>query len=103
MEGTREGILSQISNWIDDFSMPNIILLMGDPRAGKPTIAATIVSDLDSCQRLGSSFAFKYGDASLSDPSAVWRTVASDLARFNGEVRDSLVKTSKGVDPGLHR
>jgi hypothetical protein len=100
MEGTCQSVLDQINTWLNDFTAPNTLLLTGSPGAGKSTVAATVVSNLDNQRRLGSSFAFKHDNASLSDPVAVWRTVASDLARFNPGVRDSLVEILKGVDPG---
>jgi WD40 repeat protein len=100
MEGTRQSLLEDITGWLDDFTAPNILLLSGSPGAGKSTITATVVSKLDNQQRLGSSFAFQHDDSSLSDPVAVWRTVASDLARFSPGVRRTLVEILKGVDPG---
>jgi hypothetical protein len=75
-------------------------LICGSPGAGKSAIAASIVSNLDDRRRLASSFAFKHSNASLSDPSVVWRTVAYDLARFHPGMNDSLVGVLKGVDPG---
>ena len=101
MEGTRQSELGQINAWMDDFTAPNILLLTGSPGAGKSTLAASIVSNLCDRQRLGSSFAFKHDNANLSDPASVWRTVASDLARFHPGVRCSLVEILRGVDPGL--
>ena len=86
---------------LDDFTAPNLLLLTGSPGASKSTLAAGIVSNLDSRRRLGSSFAFKDDDANLSDPASVWRTVASDLARFHPGVRGSLVEILRGVDPGM--
>ena len=100
MEGTRKGTLAEISDWLDDFTAPNILLLIGSPGVGKSAIAATVVADLDKRKRLGSSFAFKHNNTHLSDPDAVWRTVAFDLARFHSDVTASLVEILKGVDPG---
>jgi hypothetical protein len=102
MKGTRKDVLSTVNDWLNDFTIdtPNILLLSGGPGAGKSTIAASVVSDLDRRKRLGSSLAFKHSEASLSDPTAVWRTVASDLARFHPSVKDSLVEILGRVEPG---
>jgi Cdc6-like AAA superfamily ATPase len=102
MKGTRKDVLSTVDDWVNDFTIdtPNILLLSGSPGAGKSTIAASVVSDLDRRKRLGSSFAFKHSEASLSDPTAVWRTVASDLARFHPGVKDNLVEILGRVEPG---
>jgi hypothetical protein len=102
MNGTRKDVLSSVDDWLNDFTIDtrNILLLSGSPGSGKSTIAASMVSDLDRRKRLGSSFAFKHSEASLSDPTAVWRTVASDLARFHPSVKDSLVEILGRVEPG---
>jgi hypothetical protein len=74
------------------------LLLYGSPGSGKPAIAASVVFNLD--ERRASNFDFKHNNASLSDPSVVWRTVASDLARFHPGVKSSLIEVLKGVDLG---
>lgn len=99
MEGTCQSILGQIDTWLGDFTSPDILLLTGSQGAGKSTIAATVVSNLDSRRRLGSSFVFKRDNASLSDLLAVW-PIASDIARFNPGVRSSLVEIWRGLIPG---
>jgi hypothetical protein len=45
---------------------------------------------------MASSFFFKRGDVTLSDPLTVWRTVAHDLTRYNGTIAKTLVDTLKG-------
>jgi hypothetical protein len=77
-----------------------MLLISGSPGAGKSAIAASIAFDLHERQRLASSFAFKHSNATLSDPSVVWHTVASDLARFHLGVKNRLIEVLKGVDPG---
>jgi hypothetical protein len=51
---------------------------------------------------LGSSFTFKRGDITLSDPAAVWRTVAHDLTRYDSAFASILIEVLKSgtVDPG---
>jgi hypothetical protein len=77
-----------------------MLLICGSPGAGKSAIAASITFDLHERRRLASSFAFKHDNASLSDPSVVWRTVAFDLARFHPGVKSRLIEILKDVDPG---
>jgi hypothetical protein len=52
--------------------------------------------------QFGASFFFDRGNASLSDPAALWRTVAFDLARKYPSMAERLVKNLKDdrVDPG---
>lgn len=101
MEGTRQGVLEMIDQWLSSVDEPNILWLVGSPGAGKSTIASSLVSRLTDRGLLGSSFFFKRGHASLSDPTVVWRTVAHDLARNNEIFAKNLVDVLKGrsVDP----
>jgi hypothetical protein len=95
MQGTRQWIIDQIRTWLNDPQAPNILWLGGSPGAGKSTIASTLVSQLAEMGRLGSSFFFKRGDVALSDPAAVWRTVAFDLAQVDPIFSERLVVNLK--------
>src|ERR1700730_6687521 len=72
-------------------STPNILLITGNPGAGKSAIASSLVAKLTLQQRLGSFFFFKRGDSNLGNPAALWRTVAHDLARFHPSIKSSLI------------
>jgi hypothetical protein len=102
MDGTREGILRYIDSWLEDFNAPNSLWVKGCPGSGKSAIASSLVSRLTQRRRLGSSFAFKRGDVTLSDPAAVWRTVAHDLTRYDALLASILIAVLKSgtVDPG---
>ena len=65
--------------------------ISGSPGAGKSAVASTLVSSLTRRRRLASSCFFKRGDAVLSEPTALWHTVAFDLCRFNTDVKDCIV------------
>jgi hypothetical protein len=111
MGGTRESVFKQIDVWLDDFgahismnhrgtilhdlylgTTSNILWISGSPGAGKSAIASSLVSSLTQRGRLGSSFFFKRGDAVLSDPAALWRTVASDLAQFHPNLKNGAIE-----------
>jgi hypothetical protein len=98
MEGTRKDVFRTIDGWLDDFDAPNILWISGSPGAGKSAVASSLVSELAKRRRLGSYFFFKRGDSSLGDPTALWRTVACDFARFNSDVKGGLVEFLKGPD-----
>lgn len=111
MPGTRTDVFDTITTWLDDPAAPNIFWLTGSPGAGKSAIASTLVGQLLAQGRLGSFIAFKQGNTNLSDATAVWRTVASDLARypapsksakFHGQIRTALLEVLKDnkIDPG---
>jgi hypothetical protein len=102
LDGTREKIFDEIDQWLSDVDAPNVVWLAGGPGAGKSTIASSLVSKLTVQRRLGASFFFRRGNAMLSDPTALWRTVAYDLALFEPIFSINLVKTLKErrIDPG---
>src|SRR3984957_10049608 len=100
MQGTREWLIDSIHRWLNNQLAPNNILwLSGSPGSGKSTIASTLVSQLG--EMVGSSFFFKRGDIALSDPAALWRTVAFDLARRDSFFAERLIENlNEGrVDP----
>jgi hypothetical protein len=102
MEGTREGVFRRVDNWLDDFDAHNILWICGSPGVGKSAIMTSLESRLRMIGRFSASFFFDRSDASLSDPAALWRTVASDLARKYPPIAARLVKNLRDgkVDPG---
>jgi len=102
MKGTWEKIFGEIDAWLDDVDTPNVLWIVGSPGSGKSTIASSLVSQLTKRGRMGSYFAFKRGNITLSDPAAVWRTIAHDLARYDEPFASILVAVLKSgtVDPG---
>ena len=101
MRGTRKWLVDSIHCWLNDQLAPNILWLSGSPGSGKSTIASTFVSQLGEMGWLGSSIFFKRGDIALSDPAALWRTVAFDLAQKDSFFAERLIETLKErrVDP----
>jgi len=61
------------------------------------TVAFSLVSELIKRQRLASYFC-KRDHTCLGDPAVLWRTVASDLARFHPGVKFILLEFLKKVD-----
>jgi len=100
--GTRRWIFESIQTWLNNPLTPNILWLSGSPGAGKSTIASTLVSSLEEQGTLGSHFACKRGDLVLSDPAVIWRTVASDLARYDSAFAERLIKNleARKSNPG---
>jgi len=98
MRGTRHWVIEQIHTWINDSEMPNILWLSGSPGVGKSTIASTLVSRLLEMGKLGSHFFFKRDDVTLSDPAALWRTVAFDVAQTDSVFAKRLLGNLHKVD-----
>ncbi|KIM21691.1 hypothetical protein M408DRAFT_80136, partial [Serendipita vermifera MAFF 305830] len=95
MEGTREDILSEILDWTNNITAPNILWLKGYPGVGKSTVAATLIEKLRPIGRLGSSFFFKREMADAMTPRALWRRTAHDLGRRYLPIRKHLVALLK--------
>ncbi|PVF91455.1 hypothetical protein CPB86DRAFT_661767, partial [Serendipita vermifera] len=91
MEGTRQDILEQINVWVDDLDAPNILWLKGYPGVGKSAIASTLVSQLTTSKRLGSSFFFQRAKASVMTTHALCQKIAIDLAHQYSSIRRNLV------------
>jgi hypothetical protein len=58
-------------------------------------VVSSLVSELTKRQRLASHFFCKHDHARLGDPAVLWRTVASDLARFHPGVKSILLEFLK--------
>jgi hypothetical protein len=95
MKGTRRDILERINTWTTDFDSPNVLWLKGPPGVGKSAISSSVVEQLGAAKRLGSRFFFQRQAAASMTTSALWRTVAYDLARRYPTVRKHLLAALK--------
>ncbi|KAF7969317.1 hypothetical protein HWV62_27757 [Athelia sp. TMB] len=101
MPGTRQCALDEIHTWLDDYAARNVLWLSGGPGAGKSVLASTAVAHLEDVGRLGAAVFCRRGDPRLSDPVAVWRTVAADLARARPDFAARIARNMQRgrVDP----
>lgn len=86
LPGTRITLLSEVLPWVEriDHGAPTIYWLNGMAGTGKSTIAYTVAKMADDAGLLGATFFFsKHGDATLSDPTLVFTTIAYQLAEFD--------------------
>ncbi|KAJ3479657.1 hypothetical protein NLI96_g8898 [Meripilus lineatus] len=84
-EGTREGVLSSITEWIDsdDPASPRVFWLNGMAGIGKSTIARTIAERAYERDILGGSFFFSRNDHDLSNIGLLFPTIAHQLAHHH--------------------
>ncbi|KAJ6538230.1 hypothetical protein DFH09DRAFT_834829, partial [Mycena vulgaris] len=103
MPGTRLDILKSIHNWANDLHSPNIFWLHGYPGTGKSAIAMTVTAQLLESGRLASSFFFKREEFLSQTPTALWCSVAYELADTYPEVRSKMLQTldSREVVPHI--
>ena len=95
MKGTRTAILQEIENKINNVDGPNVIWIMGSPGVGKSALAASIANRLVDQKRHVISFRFDRTESTITT-SALWRTVACDLARMFPSLRQQLVQGNQG-------
>ncbi|KAG8946436.1 hypothetical protein FRC04_011882 [Tulasnella sp. 424] len=101
-QGTRNGILKEISAWIDDPSTRPIFWLSGMAGIGKSTIAHTIAEQEEKKHRLGASFFFSRDEAGRRNPHLVYPTIAFQLARFDSSLREPIAQALEhDADIGL--
>jgi AAA ATPase domain len=79
LEGTREGFLEYIVNWIENPESKRSLALLGQAGTGKSTIANEIARRFDG-KYLGSYFAFRRKEGSKDDAYQLFTTLARDLS-----------------------
>ncbi|KAL7956799.1 hypothetical protein V8C34DRAFT_325818 [Trichoderma compactum] len=93
---TREGILKDICDWLDDStsSQKHLYWLQGKAGTGKSTIARTIVSRMAGQNCIAANFFFKRGEGDRAKLKRFFTTLAAQLVRqwpsFAKAVQDAL-------------
>ncbi|KAL7792882.1 hypothetical protein V8C43DRAFT_322220 [Trichoderma afarasin] len=93
---TREEILKDICDWIDDStsSQKHLYWLQGKAGTGKSTIARTIVSRMARQNRIAANFFFKRGEGDRAKVKRFFTTLTAQLVRqwpsFAKAVQDTL-------------
>ena len=108
LPGTRKNILDDITDHIlqpiqnTNKTIKNIVWLHGMAGSGKSTIATTIAQQFD---RLGRRGAYLFFERATSDPTAVIRTIAHQLALFDStlctEIHASILAKPTIMDESL--
>ena len=93
LEGTREEILKEISDWINNVEKdaPRIFWLHGPAGTGKSSIAHTIAHQFQQLERLGSCFCFDRSRMAERRHEKVFGTIAKDLANRDRSLRRQLL------------
>jgi len=92
LEGTREELLKEITDWINNVgeNTPRIFWLHGPAGTGKSSIAHTIAHQFQQLERLGSCFCFDRNRLAERRHEKVFSTVAKDLANRDRLLRRQL-------------
>ncbi|KAJ7749945.1 hypothetical protein B0H16DRAFT_863427 [Mycena metata] len=91
LSGTREGIIENIFDWVNDSDQSRVLVLSGAAGTGKSAIAHTISLRFDELKRLGSSFFFLPGNHERL-PDTLFSTIARDLADLDPNWKDALME-----------
>jgi len=95
MKDTHTIILEEIKNEIKNVDGPSVIWIRGSPGIKKSALAASIANRLVDQKRHVISFRFDRTDSTITT-SALWRTVACDLARLFPSLRQQLAQGDLG-------
>ncbi|THG95571.1 hypothetical protein EW026_g6114 [Hermanssonia centrifuga] len=103
MEGTRERILSDIDEWLDD-PVRSLVWISGAPGIGKSTIVSSIVQQRTHKGDQVITFRFKRRTEPpepLRDPGTLWPSLAFDLAQRFRDCRLALIEAKKANRYGV--
>ena len=98
LEGTREELLKEIVDWIDEVEKDTsrIFWLHGPAGTGKSSIAHTIAHRFQQLERLGSCFCFDRSRMADRRHEKVFSTIAQDLANRDTSLRRQLTTVVHG-------
>src|SRR5882724_9193810 len=98
LDGTRLDILKYITEWLSTPSAgQNILWLHGSAGSGKSTISNTIAERFRALRRLGAFIFFDRTNPVQSDPAAVIRTMAYQLAYSIPDIQPAICGKIDGV------
>ncbi|KAH9901999.1 uncharacterized protein BXZ73DRAFT_62482, partial [Epithele typhae] len=110
LPGTREDLFASLNAWASgkDPSITgksDVCILTGVAGAGKSTIAVEFARRLDEdLLALGASFFFATGDAERSTTRLFFPTIAYQVAKSRGDIRDFIVDAiPKHLEHGQHQ
>ncbi|KAF8965708.1 hypothetical protein BDZ97DRAFT_1810653 [Flammula alnicola] len=92
LAGTRQGILDEITAWINNTEddAARVFWLSGNAGTGKSSIAHTIARRFDELGRLGSCYCFDRNRAGDLRHEKIFTTIALDLADRDEQIRRAL-------------
>ncbi|KAF8594480.1 TPR-like protein [Ceratobasidium sp. AG-I] len=93
LPNTRINIINDVFAWVDEAggsSGAQIYLLTAVAGAGKTTVAHTVAHHFHERGQLVSSFFFDRETQARNTPTALFTTIAADLARVSGQLADRI-------------
>ncbi|KAJ7210182.1 WD40-repeat-containing domain protein [Mycena pura] len=100
LDGTRQALLDELSQWATSPSDRNILWLSGVAGSGKSCIATSLSQLFRQQQCLGAFIFFTRNNVANSNPAAVLQTLAYKLAQFNTHIRHA-ISAAIGQNPDI--
>lgn len=90
--GTREAILTELREWVNNSGGPKVYWMNGMAGTGKTTLAYSFCAEMQLAGRIGASFFCSRADADSQNVSRIVPTIAHQLARLLPEYREALIR-----------
>ena len=93
LEGTRESIFAKVTNWLNDRSSPNrVMIISGNAGMGKSVIAAEMCKRMQENGKLAGSHFCQHEKARHRNPKVMLQSLACHLSYFLPEYKKALVE-----------
>ncbi|KZP27242.1 hypothetical protein FIBSPDRAFT_948851 [Athelia psychrophila] len=96
LPGTRRDAIDEILGWASNPSQgdsDNVLWLYGPAGTGKSAVAATVATYFSEMGRLGAFVGFDRASPEQSRPSTAVKSLARQLAEYDGRLRTSITQT----------
>ena len=93
LEGTRASVFARVTNWLDDRSSPNrVLVISGNAGMGKSVIAGEMCKRIQESKRLSGSHFCQHDKTRHRNPKVMLQSLASHMSCYLPEYRKALVE-----------
>ena len=93
LEGTRASVFARVTNWLDDKSSRNrVLVISGNAGMGKSVIAGEMCKRIQESKRLSGSHFCQHDKARHRNPKVMLQSLASHMSCYLPEYRKALVE-----------
>ena len=93
LEGTRGSVFARVTDWLDDRSSPNrVLVISGNAGMGKSVIAGEVCKRMQESERFSGSHFCQHDKARHRKPKVMLQSLASHMSYYLPEYRRALVE-----------
>ena len=93
LEGTRGSVFARVTDWLDDRSSPNrVLVISGNAGMGKSVIAGEMCKRIQESKRLSGSHFCQHDKTRHRNPKVMLQSLASHMSCYLPEYRKALVE-----------